>query len=64
MVSNGRGPGLIAEVILAAINLLGQCIAQALLSHLSRCLLLLSARAPIAVSPSDGSWEAPSWRAS
>ena len=56
LVSNGRRPSLIAEVILAAIK----CIVQALLSHLLRCLLLLSAHALAAVSSSDGPWEAPS----
>ena len=64
VVSNGRGSGSIAEVILAAISSLGQCIAHALLSRLLRCLLLLSARAPAAVSLSDRSWEAPLWRVS
>ena len=64
MVSNGCGPSSIAEVILEAINLLGQCIGQALLFRLLCCLLLLSARAPVAVSLSDGSWEAPLWRVS
>ena len=64
VVSNCHGLGLITEVILAAINPLGQCIVQALLSCLLCCLLLLFAHAPAATSPSDGSCEAPSWRVS
>ena len=40
VVSNGRGPGLLAEVILEAINPLGWCIVEVSFFRLSHCLLL------------------------
>ena len=45
VVSNGRGPSLLAKVIFAAINLLEWCTVEVSSSHFLSCLLLLSAHA-------------------
>ena len=54
VVSNGRGPGLLAEVILEAINPLGWCIVEVSFSRLSHCLLLPAACALGVAPPGDG----------
>ena len=53
VVSNGRGLGLLAEVVLAAINLLGWCTVEVSFSSLLHCLLP-SACALVVAPPNHG----------